>query len=100
MRNYIAVGMAYRAFVEWDFDAADDQLAPFGEAMQVVADAAADAHAFCSSCKIKRASSMSAGLVILMLRSEPWITWTSYPRRSTRPASSEALAPSASARAK
>ena len=30
MRNYIAVGMAYRAFVERDFDAADDQLAPFG----------------------------------------------------------------------
>ena len=42
----VAIGMADGAFVEWDFDAADDELAAFGEAMQVVADAAANAHAF------------------------------------------------------
>jgi hypothetical protein len=49
---HVAVGMAYWAFVEGDFDAADDELAAFREAVQVVADAAANAHAFfCSSCK-------------------------------------------------
>ena len=42
----IAIGMADGALVKGDFDAADDQLASFGEAMQIVADAAADAHAF------------------------------------------------------
>src|SRR5260221_14739965 len=46
VRDYIAIGMAYGAFVERDFDAADDELAPFGEAMQVVPNAAARAHAF------------------------------------------------------
>src|SRR5260221_4793856 len=76
--DHVPVGVADGALVERDFDATDDELAPFGEAMQVVANAAAHAHAFfCSSCKMKRASSMSAGLVILMLRSEPCMTWTS-----------------------
>jgi len=42
----VAVGMSHGALVERDFDAADDELAPLGEAMQVVADAAANAHAF------------------------------------------------------
>src|SRR5712664_2736481 len=50
MGHYVAVGMSDGAFVERDFDAADDELAPFGEAVQVIADAAANAHAFfCSS---------------------------------------------------
>src|SRR5437868_4750943 len=42
---------------------------------------------------------MSAGLVIFMLRSEPSTTCTSWPMRSTRPASSEAFTPSDCARA-
>jgi hypothetical protein len=42
----VAIGMADGAFIEWDFDATDDELAALREAMQVVADAAADAHAF------------------------------------------------------
>src|SRR5579864_462998 len=50
--NYVAVGMADGTFVERDFDATDDELAPFGEAMQIVANAAANAHAFfCSRCR-------------------------------------------------
>jgi len=43
--DHIAVGVAYRPFIEGDFDPADDELAAFREAMEIVADAAADAHA-------------------------------------------------------
>src|SRR6266403_1144281 len=43
---------------------------------------------------------MSAGRVIFILRSDPSTTCTSWPMRSTRPASSEAFTPSACARAK
>src|SRR6476646_6626994 len=101
MRQNITVGVAHRALIERELDASDYQLAAFFQAMEVVPYAAADTHDLARSrSSRKRASSISAGLVILMLRSEPRTTCTSKPRRSTRPASSEAVTPSAWARAK
>jgi hypothetical protein len=44
----ITIGMADRAFIEWNLDSPDDQLASFGETVEVVANSAADAHAFFS----------------------------------------------------
>ncbi len=41
MRQRVAIGMAHGPLVEWNFDAAEDQLAAFGEAVQIVADARA-----------------------------------------------------------
>ncbi len=38
VRQRVAIGMADGPFVKWEFDAAEDQLAAFGEAMQVVSD--------------------------------------------------------------
>ncbi len=45
-QDSVAIGMADRPFVERQFDATDDELSSFAQAMQVVADAAARAHAF------------------------------------------------------
>ena len=39
MRQGIAVGMAHRPLVEWHLDAAENQLAPRGQAVQIIADA-------------------------------------------------------------
>jgi hypothetical protein len=46
MSDNVAIGMAYRAFVERDFHAANDELAALRKAMQVVPDSATIAHAF------------------------------------------------------
>ena len=43
MREDVAVGVANRTFIERESDAADDERAAFGKAVQIVADAAADA---------------------------------------------------------
>jgi hypothetical protein len=52
MRDHVTVRMPHRPFIKRHFDAADDEFAAFREAVQVVADAAAHAHAFfCSSCR-------------------------------------------------
>ena len=46
----VAIGMADGTLVEWDFDAADDKFAAFGEAVKIVADPATNAHGFfCSA---------------------------------------------------
>src|SRR5215469_8026504 len=46
VRHDVAVGMPHRSFVKRNLNAADDELSAFRKAVQVVADAAADAHAF------------------------------------------------------
>src|SRR6266436_6596706 len=100
MRQHVPVRMPRRAFIKWEFDSANNQFPSGLQSMQVVSNAAAHAHFFCRSRSIyDRASSMSAGLVIFILRSEPNTTCTSCPIRSTNPASSEAFTPSACARA-
>jgi hypothetical protein len=38
MRQCVAVGMSYGSLGKWNFDAAEDQLATFGEAVQIVSD--------------------------------------------------------------
>jgi hypothetical protein len=46
----VAIGMADGAFIEGDFDAADDEFAAFGEAMKIVPDPATNTHGFfCSA---------------------------------------------------
>src|SRR6266850_580951 len=94
MRQHVAVRVPHRPLVERQLHPANDKLSPRFQPVQVVADAAARAHAFL------RSSSRSAGRVIFILRSDPSTTCTSWPMRSTRPASSEAFTPSACARAK
>ncbi len=75
MRQHISVRMPHRPFIERQLNPADDQLPPFRQPVQVVPDAAAHAHAFARSrSKKNRASSISAGFVILMLRSDPSTT--------------------------
>src|SRR6202007_36344 len=49
MGKHVTVGMSDRALVERQLNSADDEFSPFGQPMQVVADAAAGAHAFCVS---------------------------------------------------
>jgi hypothetical protein len=44
VREDVAVGMPDRPFAEGNYDAADDEIAASGEAMQVVANSAAKAH--------------------------------------------------------
>ena len=48
--HHVAVRMPHWALLVRHFNSPDDQLAPFGQAMQVIANAAAVAHAFfCSA---------------------------------------------------
>jgi len=48
----VAIGVADGSLVEGDFDAADNELAAFGETVKVVANAATNAHDFlCSRCR-------------------------------------------------
>jgi hypothetical protein len=42
VRQAVRIGMPQQAFFKWDFDAAENQLAAFDEAMNVVAEANAD----------------------------------------------------------
>ena len=44
VREDVAIGMPDRPFAEGNYDAADDEIAASGEAMQVVANSAAKAH--------------------------------------------------------
>ena len=44
MRQNIAIGMSDGAFVKWQFDSADNQLASFRQPMKIVTNAAAHAH--------------------------------------------------------
>src|SRR5205807_10401063 len=47
--EHVAVGMADGPLVERQLDAADHELSPFRQPMQIVANATARAHAFCVS---------------------------------------------------
>ncbi len=53
MGDNIAVGMPHWPFIEWHFDATDDQLAALRKTVQVISNAATVAHAlvFCSACR-------------------------------------------------
>ena len=100
VRKNIGVGVALQAEFAGDGDASQNQRAARRKAMRIPAQAGANfthsnpiAHdavsPASSSPRNSRASSMSEGLVILMLRSLPWTTLTSAcSRRSTRLASS------------
>jgi hypothetical protein len=46
VRQNVAVGVSDRSFVKWEFHPANDQLPAFRETVQIVANAAAHAHAF------------------------------------------------------
>src|SRR5260221_11925038 len=46
VRQHVAVGVANGAFLEWDGDSANNERAAFGQAMQVVTNAAADSTTF------------------------------------------------------
>src|SRR5437879_1887331 len=68
----VAIGMAHRAFLERDFDAAEHELAACGEPVQVITDAGS-AHrptsaAMRSRLKSNSAISKSPGRVIFRLR--------------------------------
>src|SRR5258708_22640449 len=95
MRQHVAVRMPDGTFVKRQLDASDYELASFRQPVQVVADSTACTHAFWRSrSRYNFASSMSAGLVIFILLSEPSTTCTSWPMRSPSPASSDAFPPS------
>src|ERR1700674_2425698 len=50
MSEYVTIGMSCRTFIKRHYDATDHQRAAVNEAMKVVTDSAADAHAFfCSA---------------------------------------------------
>ena len=38
VRQRVAIGVADRPFMKWEFDAAENQFSSFGKAMQVVSD--------------------------------------------------------------
>src|SRR5579859_1421833 len=45
--EHVTVGMTHRALIKRQLDSADDELSPFGQAVQIVPDAATSAHALC-----------------------------------------------------
>ena len=49
MGNDVAIRVADGTFVKWNFDTTDDELAAFGKAVKVIANAAAKAHGFLCS---------------------------------------------------
>jgi hypothetical protein len=49
--EYVAIGVSNWTLVEWQSDAADDERAAFGEAMQIVADSATDSQPFLGACE-------------------------------------------------
>ena len=90
--------------IEGNFDAAQHELAATRQAVQIVADAGAtharraSRGALLSQIELRQFDVAGPGDLQIALRAEHHMT--SCPRRSTSPASSEAVTPSAAARAK
>ena len=94
LRQAVSVGMAEQPTLMGDFDPAEDQLATFDQAVDVISYARAKLALNVSAYALKSfsARARSSGVVILMLFAMPSTTATGAPRRSTRNESSVASA--------
>ena len=85
MAKHVAIRMRDKAAVVRTLDPAKNQMGSGSEPMQIETDSHPKLHlAARSSRRKKPANARSSGRVILMLRSEPRITATGCPSRSTR----------------